>query len=170
LKKEADKLIKSYCPVIDWTSLQVGNSNVQKYLLTEIWKEISPHIVEFPPNDTRLHVEHVLPKKPKPDTYQEFNKVEMDIHKNHIGNLTLLLKEDNMYISNKDFATKKAIYDLYDPKQAAGAGESRSDYLNIELTSRIAKCDTWNKENIREQAEFYSEIANKRWNLARIGD
>jgi hypothetical protein len=57
---------------------------------------------------------------------------------------------------------------LYDPKQGDGARESRSDYLNIELTSRIANCDTWNKENIRQQAEFYSKIANKRWNLDRI--
>ena len=135
-----------------------------------MWIEVSPNIVEFPPNDTKLHVEHVLPKKPQPDTYSEFNKVEMDIHKNHIGNLTLLLEKDNKYLSNKDFATKKLIYELYDPEYHAEAEDSRSEFLNIELTSRIAKCDTWNKDNIREQAEFYSEIANKRWNLDRIDD
>ena len=168
LKQEADKLIQSYCPVIDWTSLQVGNSNVQKYLLSEMWVEVSPNIVEFPPNDTRLHVEHVLPKKSQPDTYSEFNKVEMDIHTNHIGNLTLLLDKDNEYLSNKDFATKRVIYELYDPNRRDNASEFRSDFLNIELTSRIAKFETWNKENIREQAEFYSKIANKRWNLDRI--
>jgi hypothetical protein len=168
LKQEADKLIKSYCPVIDWSSLQVSNSNVQKYLLTEMWVQISPNILEFPPNDTRLHVEHILPKKPKPNTYQEFNKVEMDYHKNHIGNLTLLLRKDNLYLSNKDFSTKKVIYELYDPDLPDGSRKSRGDYLNIELTSRISKRDTWNKDNIRKQAEFYSEIANKRWNLDRI--
>ena len=168
LKKEADRLIETYCPVIDWTSLQVSNSNVQKYLLTEMWVEISPNIVERPPNDTKLHVEHVLPKKPKPDTYEEFTKVEMEYLKNHIGNLTLLLREDNLYLSNKNFATKKVIYDLYDPNHRDGAYESRSEFLNIELTSKIANVETWNKENIQKQAEFYSKIANRRWNLDRI--
>jgi hypothetical protein len=167
LKHESERLIKSYCPEMDWSTLQVGNANVQKYLLSELWLAEN-RAMPFEPNQKTLQVEHVLPRKPAEGTFQEFTKVEQDIYRDHIGNLVLLLDEDNNRVSNGDFKAKTALYEEYDgdiSEEEYGEERVRKD---ISLTHRVANYSSWDKDKIREQARYYAELANDHWSLEKI--
>mgnify|MGYP002760821360 CR=1 FL=1 len=167
LKEESERLIESYCPEMDWSTLQVGNANVQKYLLSELWLAESK-AMPFEPNHKTLQVEHVLPKKPAEGTFPEFTKVEREIYRDHIGNLVLLLDEDNNRVSNGGFGAKTGLYQEYDGDLSEETYSDERIRKDISLTNRVADYSSWDKDNIQEQAEYYADLANDHWSLEKI--
>ena len=94
---------------------------------------------------TKVHVEHILPKKPGAKTLQEANlkPQEADELIGRIGNLTLLSGKINREISNKPFSIKRKRYESSE----------------IALTRSIAKEERWGREEIEKRSRELAKLA-----------
>ena len=94
---------------------------------------------------TKVHVEHILPRKPGAKTLQEANlkPQEADELIGRIGNLTLLSGKINREISNKPFSIKRKRYESSE----------------IALTRSIAKEERWGREEIEKRSRELAKLA-----------
>lgn len=99
-------------------------------------------------NDNKsVHIEHILPKKPRDNEWVDF---DVDAHEEYLwrlGNLTLLGQEYNRNATNKEFDDKKEIY-------------LKSD---IAMTRKLADFESWRKSDINNRQQSFSELAPSIW-------
>ncbi|GAB1613500.1 DUF262 domain-containing protein [Mammaliicoccus lentus] len=124
----------------------VKNSPAIRYLLRKLnnYSNSETRIIN---DNLKIHIEHIMPKKPK--TLKEWGVSEED-HKNYLnrlGNLTLLGQEYNKNATNKSFEEKKNIY-----KKS-----------NITMTKELINFKYWNLNDIEKRQSKLSEIAIKIW-------
>lgn len=167
LRREAETLVSSHCPEINWRGLEVRDTKTQKFLLTEITKhELNDPAKELP-TPTRLEVEHVLPTNRQKGTYENFDDIDKENMENHIGNLALLLGEDNTWAGNKPFNEKKKVYSEYsleaDPTPVAG--DDKPIDKRIPLTARLTDYADWTTDAVRERGYALGQIADKIWTI-----
>jgi hypothetical protein len=81
-------------------------------------------------------------KKNDPEKY--------DAYLNRIGNLTLLVGDKNIAISNKDFSEKKKIY---------------KKYSLVSITNDLNNISDWNYNEIDKRQKKLLTIAKKVWTM-----
>lgn len=106
-----------------------NNEALDRYILAQIELYNDPHNPIDYENET---IEHISDKK------------EKEVFVNKIGNLTLLIKDDNNKISNHDYAQKRDFYQSH----------SRSIVKNI-------NSDVWNEDEVGKRGESLANIANE---------
>lgn len=96
-----------------------------------------------------LTLEHVLPEKPAPDAWPQFNEEERKAYTKRLGNMLLLKQKMNSKLRSSSFSVKREIY-------------AKSDLL---LTKKIAKCDEWTKETIENRQNYLAQLAIEAWKI-----
>lgn len=107
-------------------------NNIRKYILITFENNRMNESFINHMNEDRYEIEHIMPKNGNSENRQL----------NNIGNLTLILKEQNASIKDNSFNEKKEIYK-----------NSR-----VLITQDLNNYNEWNDETIRERAEC---LANK---------
>lgn len=165
LKMECNKVIRQYCPEMNWKHLRVDDGAIQKYLLIQINRAVLGDPTWDIPSSAEIEVEHVLPQTRKEGTYEELDEVEYDLLINHIGNLTLILDQDNPRCGNEDFSEKIAVYAEYDGEEREYEidGEQVEMRKDIPITAEIARFDGWGPKSIETRAQNLAGVAEKLW-------
>lgn len=155
LRAKANELI-SRIGRIDWSSFSIDDQDFARYILVSIARELEGK-TWAPPRSSELEIEHILPRT-RPDGL--LNNISEDEYwrlATHVGNLTLILKEDNIRCSNKLFSEKVAIYREYTGQPGK----------HLSLTGQLAMGDSrWDEQKIIERARNLSLIAEKVWPTA----
>lgn len=88
---------------------EVKKGNVIRYLLRKIhnYQNEETRIIE---DSNIVHVEHIMPKKLRLADDWKVDADQHEMYVNRFGNLTLLGQEYNRSAVNKDFESKKEIY------------------------------------------------------------
>jgi len=125
---------------------EVKRSDVIRYLLRKIHNHSSMETRIIPDNEA-VHIEHILPKKIR---HVDDWKIDADKHKeylNRFGNVTLLGQEYNRSAVNKDFESKKEIY-------------QKSE---IPMTLDLINYREWTVEDIERRQEGLAKDALEVW-------
>ncbi|QIH77550.1 DUF1524 domain-containing protein [Macrococcoides canis] len=96
-------------------------------------------------DNSKVHIEHILPKKPSPDW-----DIASDVHEEYLhrlGNLTLLGEEYNRSATNKGFILKKEIYSS----------------SQIKITHDLINHRSWTIDDIKKRQENLAKIALSIW-------
>ena len=103
---------------------------------------------ELIPNDNQeiVNLEHILPQNPS-STWSHISEDDHSAYIKRFGNLALLQTKINTEAGNDSFAFKKPFL-------------KKSEF---NLTSMIAKHESWNIDTITKRQEFLSELAVKAW-------
>jgi hypothetical protein len=133
-----------------------GNATVSKTALARYYLRSLEMVVKgvpdpcFIPNDDRetINLEHILPQKSM-SNWPTFSDSEAKADWKRIGNMALLQAKKNSDLRSAPFTEKQAIF-------------RDSPY---ELTSQLAKVDTWTHERIVERQNILGEYAVKAWPL-----
>jgi hypothetical protein len=151
LKAEANRLIEEAGP-LDWSSLYVDRPGFARYLLASISRSFEG-ATWAPPDSSQLEVEHILPRQRPEGFMAELPEEEYQRLVTHIGNLTLILKEDNLRCGNKLFAEKRGIYEEY------ATDKTRP----LRITSEVARYPDWDKRTILDRAQELALVAENIW-------
>ena len=167
LKSEVESLLDTY-PNMDWSMLQISGTGKQKYVLTAINDYLTkdPSAPKISP--ASLQIEHILPKSPNVDDYPNFTSQEIETYKNHIGNLTLILDEDNSKIQNNPFNHKTRIYKTYNGQLSDEKYKQKRVRKNYPITFELRNYSEWSVESILDHAKFYQNIANEIWSKSNL--
>lgn len=169
LKSEVETLLDTY-PDMDWSMLQISGTDKQKFVLTAIndYLRQDPSASKISP--ASLQIEHILPKSPNADDYSNLTTQEIETYKNHIGNLTLILDEDNNKIQNKPFDQKLKIYQTYNGQLSDEKYKGKRVKKDYPITFKLYNYPKWSVESILEHAKYYQNIANKIWSKSNLPD
>jgi uncharacterized protein with ParB-like and HNH nuclease domain len=169
LKREVETLLDTY-PDMDWSMLQISGTDKQKFVLTAINDHLrnDPSASKISP--ASLQIEHILPKSPDADDYANFKTQEIETYKNHIGNLTLILDEDNNKIQNNPFDQKLKIYQTYNGQLSDEKYKGKRVKKDYPTTFELYKYPEWDVESILEHAKYYQKIANQIWSKSNLPD
>lgn len=121
---------------------------VLRVLELEYRGESEPMLV-VNPNAQELNLEHILPKSPRGNDWNQFSEEERTVWSQRLGNMCLLQKGPNGRIGNKPWATKRPVL-------------SQS---SLQLTSRLAANSTWNKTTIARNQRELATYAVSAWPL-----
>lgn len=128
-----------------FSTLTIKSVNVAKYVLRKLNDAESIEVRAITDN-TKLHLEHIMPKKLGQWEISEDNHEK---YLNRIGNLTLLADEYNKAIQNKVFDYKKEVY-------------KRSKLI---VTNSICQYEEWNENSIENRQKGLFEIAKEVWKV-----
>jgi uncharacterized protein with ParB-like and HNH nuclease domain len=100
----------------------------------------------------QVHLEHIMPQKSAGqwDKLKKNDPEKYDAYLNRIGNLTLLVGDKNIAISNKDFSEKKKIY---------------KKYSLVSITNDLNNIPDWNYIEIEKRQKKLLAIAQKVWTM-----
>lgn len=165
LKAQLEKLMRQHCPELNWKHLRIEDRAVQKYILIELNRQLSKSKTWAPPPTGILEVEHIMPQTRSKGAYSEINDVEYDFYVNHVGNLTLILEEDNPRCSNKKFADKRGIYKEYDGTEIEAEVDGKTDTVtkDLALTRHVAEFHSWGIDQIEQRAQELAQLAETKW-------
>ena len=95
----------------------------------------------------RVHLEHILPQKPRATSLQESGLLPGEAEQlvGNLGNLTLLSGKRNRELSNKPFSEKRFLY----------------EGSEILMTREVAMEERWTREEILERARRLADLALK---------
>lgn len=132
--------------------------------ITKAWRTVLARLNDFAgtgevrvKGPRKVHVEHVLPKRPRMDALREatLTKDEVEVFCNQIGNLTLLSGRLNRSISNGPYSEKRFAF-----------ADSE-----IALNDWIAKQEYWTVREIEERSRLMARLALQAWPWPiRIGE
>lgn len=114
----------------------------------------------------RWHIEHIMPQTSIEDLQTEDELSSHEEKVNLIGNLTLLLREDNTGLKNSPYAKKLKIYSLYDGRSTAEEGEDDAVVrprlkLNLDIASTWPR--KWDERAISERGALLGKYATEVW-------
>lgn len=121
-------------------------TNVIRYMLRKINK-VSNHETMIINDNNKVHIEHILPKKPREGTWNHITEDEHEEFLWRLGNLTLLGQEYNRKATNRDFIEKKKIY----------------TNSKITMTKELVNYTNWTAKEIAERQKEYAELALNIW-------
>ncbi len=124
---------------------------------------------------SNLEIEHILPDTPKPEllvTWTSENPgMDYEIHKNKLGNLTLLEKPINVVAGNNFYASKKDEYKKSNNYltrslvELTVVGENTS--IN-RINEKLEAYDTWHAANIDARHVLLADLAKEIWKTNSI--
>ena len=129
-------------------------TDIELVSITTTWREILVRLNSLlstgetqVEGTSKVHVEHILPKKPGAKTLQEAGLKPQEAGEliDRIGNLTLLSGKMNREISNKPFSIKKQSY----------------QNSEIALNKWVAKQSKWGREEIENRSRELAKLAIK---------
>ena len=120
--------------------------NVIRYLLRKIHNHQNEETRIIPHNNL-VHVEHIMPKKLRLADDWKIDADQHELYVNRFGNLTLLGQEYNRSVVNKDFESKKEIY----------------QQSEIPMTQVLVVYDGWGVEAIEERQERFADVGLDIW-------
>ena len=135
-----------------FASARVAKASLCRYYLRTLeLKTMDKPQPELIPNTDpgELTLEHVLPEKPAPDAWPQFNEEERKAYTKRIGNMLLLKQKMNSKIRSSSFTVKREIY-------------ASSSLL---LTKKIAEHSEWTKETIENQQDYLAKLAIEAWKI-----
>jgi hypothetical protein len=135
-----------------FASARVAKASLCRYYLRTLeLKAMDKPQPELIPNTDpgELTLEHVLPEKPDPDAWPQFNEEERKAYTKRIGNMLLLKQKMNSKIRSSSFTVKREIY-------------ASSSLL---LTKKIAEHSEWTKETIENQQDYLAKLAIEAWKI-----
>jgi len=140
-----------------FTNHEVRNSKVAGYGLRriEFMKKASKSMTTL--GASKLHVEHIAPKKPSGDSDWRKKLAGESTYDDLVsrwGNLTLLPKPLNIGIKNSEFKIKKE--------------KGYSKEQDLILTKELMKHSTWSSNSIVERSEELASLAIKVWSIENI--
>lgn len=123
------------------------NNKIVKYILFNLEKQLSNN--DFNNDSDKYSIEHILPENPDESwTNYEESRDERFIYR--LGNLTLLNKMENRDIANKNYESKKTVYE-------------NSQFV---LTKEIAQdYDFWDIDKIANRQKQLAKLAKVIWKL-----
>lgn len=124
----------------------VKKGNVIRYMLRKIhnYQNKETRIIA---DNNLIHVEHIMPKKLRRADDWKVNPEQHELYVNRLGNLTLLGEEYNRNAVNKDFNSKKDIYDMSE----------------IPMTNSLTNYNCWSIDEIEARQEDLAKIALDIW-------
>lgn len=137
---------------LDWRSLYVGDPGLQKYLLTSISRHpsLDGPAYQAPPT---IEVEHVLPQIRRSNYLPNIDTDDYERLVEHIGNLSLVLDEDNARCSNKVFKEKIATYREYTP----------SGTKLPTITGQLSTLSGFGEDEVYSRAIQFAKLAENIW-------
>lgn len=109
--------------------------------------KVSNHETMIINDNNKVHIEHILPKKPREGTWNHITEDEHEEFLWRLGNLTLLGQEYNRKATNRDFIEKKKIY----------------TNSKIPMTKELVNYTNWTAKEIAERQKEYTELALNIW-------
>jgi hypothetical protein len=131
--------------VKEFSVASAANDTIGKAILRAIETSSYTPSEKTLPITRSLHLEHIYPKKPKP----EDRLVDHDDYVYRFGNLTLMDGGLNSSASNLRFAEKR-------PRYAKS---------QITMTQELSKLENWGKEQIAARQLRLAEAAKQIWSL-----
>jgi uncharacterized protein with ParB-like and HNH nuclease domain len=124
-------------------------SIVSKYILFRITDQ-NKEPLDW--GNKRVHLEHIMPQKAAGqwDKLKKNDPEKYEAYLNRIGNLTLLVGDKNIAISNKDFSEKKKIY---------------KEYSLVSITTDLNSLTNWDYAEIEKRQKKLLTIAKKVWSM-----
>lgn len=135
-----------------FASARVSKASLCRYYLRmlELQAMDKPQPELIPNTDAgELTLEHVLPEKPAPDAWPQFNDEERKAYTKRLGNMLLLKQKMNSKLRSSSFSIKREIY-------------NKSDLL---LTQSVAKHTEWTRETIENRQKDHAQLAVKAWKI-----
>jgi len=125
---------------------EVKRSNTIRYLLRKIHNHSNVETRIISDNDI-VHIEHILPKKIRSADDWEIDEHTHEEYLNRFGNVTLLGQEYNRNAVNKDFSTKKEIY----------------QQSEIPMTQALTDYKSWTIRDIDKRQKELANISVEIW-------
>ena len=117
-----------------------------KFILERIENELNPVKLNF----SNLNIEHIMPQTSTLYWEQAAGVSDEEYTElvNTIGNLTLVANVDNSAAGNKDFATKKEIF---------------NETSHIKMNQTVLRKETWTGKDIKHRSDWVSDQINSIW-------
>ena len=163
---------------------ELTQSKIQQYRLKYILAKLAQHVDQQawgnPAHasldrylETSVHVEHILPQKPKPDVRAAFDiPSEYDAHVERLGNLTLLEKTINTSIGNDAFDVKAKGYaesEMLLTKSLVRKPEVGNNTALNRAVKELRQYSKWDSHAIADRQEMLKRLAWQVW-MADIGE
>ncbi len=123
----------------------------------------------------RFEIEHILPNEPKDELRAEWQakhaELSYDEIKNHLGNLTLLEKPDNIVASNDSYAKKLTIYAKsgnYLTRSLYKLDDVGNDTSVTRINEKLSSYEKWGVEEIEDRQARLFELALDIWKTTEI--
>lgn len=131
---------------VNFERFEVKKGNIIRYLLRKIHNHQNEETRILEDNNA-VHVEHIMPKKIRSADDWKVDADQHELYVNRLGNLTLLGQEYNLSAVNKDFESKKEIYQLSE----------------IPMTEDLVAYREWGAEAIEERQKRFADAALEIW-------
>ncbi|WP_417595303.1 HNH endonuclease family protein [Parasphingorhabdus sp.] len=128
------------------------NNGFARYLLLAIERHLQGEKQpENVPNDNpaEINLEHILPRRAKPNDWPKFKPDEVSSHSVRLGNMTLLKEAKNNAIGNKPFSAKKPVLCT----------------SNYKLNEQFKTQQDWIKDDIETRQLVLAQYAPLVWKL-----
>lgn len=122
-------------------------------LLVEYFSNDTPNPT-FIPINSKLHLEHILPKTPTEYWKEIFSKEEIDIWTNSLANLALLSMRKNIQAQNYTFKEKKDVYK-----------KSDDTITSFKTTQDVIVNNKWEVEELEDRKKQLIKKINEKINL-----
>lgn len=136
---------------VEFANARVSESNLARYYLRALENQRnelpSPEVMPIDDRN-KLNLEHVLPTNPN-GNWPNFSEEDAKAYCRRLGNLVLLLSQQNAELGNKRYADKRPTL------QKSG----------LSLTKMVGKCPTWGKEQIAKRQAELADLAVETWPL-----
>jgi hypothetical protein len=100
-------------------------------------------------DEEQVNLEHVLPRRARPNDWPDFERDVLDLYVDRLGNMTLLLAAENSKIGNRGFAVKRTAF------AASSLG----------ITSAISRRRKWTPDAIEQRQREFARLAVSAWPL-----
>ncbi|MFC1771067.1 HNH endonuclease family protein, partial [Candidatus Margulisiibacteriota bacterium] len=130
-------------------TLTISKAAFARYLLFTIESEINSDLGELVPNNDpqSVNLEHILPQTFSEEWKLLYSEEDHQYLHKRLGNMTLLVAEDNNKINHSGFDAKKKVFE-------------KSKLL---ITSQLKKCKQWDTKAINDRQTEFALKALKIW-------
>lgn len=159
---------------------ELNQSRIQQYRMRYILSKLTQYIEQQawsnPAHEnldqyiaTAVEVEHILPRNPKPEVREMFDKKDQyEEYMEKLGNLTLLEKTINTSVSNDSYKKKLPGYRQSAYLLTRSLAENPTVGTNTQLNravENLIQFDHWDSSSIEQRQEMLSRLAIFVWGI-----
>ncbi|MHB1260739.1 MAG: DUF262 domain-containing protein [Thermoplasmatota archaeon] len=150
LEEIADRLCRDAGP-LNLRGVTVIDGTLARHMLVSLAR-IQHGPTWDAPDTSELEVEHILPRNRPPGFMSNVPEEDYRVLVSRLGNLTLILREDNVRCSNQVFEEKRGIYAEYQRKKKV-----------IQMTGDLVESLSWTEIDIAAREEKLTPLAEEAW-------